>query len=187
MAIAGNDLLSQIENENPKLGQYLRQYVLTAIQTTARNAAVDPSSTVQAPEPPSSIKVSTAGETVQVNVNHTSPVQRGVQYITHIATNPQFSGAMIHDHGCSRAPVTFNLPTKDGSGNTHSYYFATVAQYPGSQPSAPTYYGGAQPTAVTLSGSTQLDLTPGTGSGTAENGGQALVGLGKAQVRLGKN
>jgi len=59
-----------------------------------------------------------------------------------------------------------------------------VAQYPGSQPSKPTYYGGASPVAVTMGGTTQMDIQPGTGSGTAVNGGQALVGLGKSQVRL---
>lgn len=184
MSIAGNDLLSQIENENPKLGQYLRQYVNTAIQTTAQNAAVDPHSEIPAPAPPESVNVTTAGELMQVVVNHQAPLQKGVQYLTHIATNPQFTNAIVIDHGSSRAPAHIALPTKDGSGATHSYYVATVAQYPGSKPSAPTYFGGVSPTAVTMSGLTSMDIQPGTGSGTAQNGGQALVGLGVSQVRL---
>jgi hypothetical protein len=181
--IAGNDLLSQIEDESPKLGQYIRQYLLPSIQTTASNAAVDPHSEIPAPAAPESIFVTTAGELMQVVVNHTAPIQKGVQYLTHIATNPQFTNALIIDHGASRTPPHINLPTKDSTGATHSYYVATVAQYPGSKPSAPTFFGGVSPTAVTMSGTTQMDIQPGTGSGTAQNGGQALVGLGISQIR----
>lgn len=184
MSIGGNDLLSQIEKAMPKLGIYFRNYVLPAIQTTASNAAVDPTSQLAAPAPPESITVTTAGELAQVVVTHTAPIQKGVQYLTHIATNPQFTNAIIVDHGSSRTPPHINLPTKDSGGNTHSYYFATVAQYPGSLPSKPTYFGGVSPKAVTMGGTTQMDIQPGTGSGTAVNGGQTLVGLGKSQVRL---
>ena len=184
MSLAGNDLLSQIENEHPKLGQYLRRYVAPAIQTVAQNAAVSPHGSLPAPDPPQSINVTTSGELMQVTVNHTSPLQKGVQYLTHIATNPQFTNAIILDHGSSRNPPHINLPTKDGSGNTHNYYIGTIAQYPGSPPSAPTYYGGSSPKPVTMGGTTQMDIQPGSGSGTAANGGQTFVGLGKAQVRL---
>lgn len=184
MSIAGNDLLSQIENEMPKLGQYLRRYVAPAIQNTASAAAVSPHGDIQAPSSPESISVTTAGELAQVVVNHTAPIQKGVQYLTHIATNPQFTGAIIVDHGSSRTPPHINLPTKDSTGADHSYYFATIAQYPGSPPSAPTYFGGASPQPVTMSGTTHMDVQPGTGSGTARNGGQVFVGLGKSQVRL---
>jgi hypothetical protein len=177
--IAGNDLLAQIENDNPKLGQYLRNYVLPAIQTTASNAAVDPSGTIAAPAPPESISVTTAGELMQVVVNHTAPIQKGVQYLTHIATNPQYADAIIVDHGASRTPPHINLPTKDSLGATHNYYVATVAQYPGSPPSVPAKAGP-----FTMSGTTEMDIQPGTGSGTASNGGQTLVGLGKSQIRL---
>lgn len=184
MAIAGNDLLSQIENEMPKLGQYLRRYVAPAIQNTAKAAAVSPHGNIPAPTAPESISVTTSGELAQVVVNHTAPIQKGIQYITHVATNPQFNGAIVVDHGSSRTPPHINLPTKDADGNPHSYYFATVAQYAGSPPSSPTFYGGASPQPVTMGGSTQMDVMAGTGSGTAQNGGQVLVGLGKSQVRL---
>lgn len=184
MSLPGNDLLSQIEQENPKLGVYLRRYVLPSIQTTASNAAVAPSGNIPAPPAPQAIKVTTSGELMQVTIDHSAPIRKGIHYITHIATNPQFTNAQIFDHGASRCPPHINLPTKDASGNTHNYYVATVAQYPGSLPSEPTYHGGANPTAVTMGGTTQMDIQPGTGSGTASNGGQALVGLGKSQVRL---
>ena len=184
MAIGGNDLLAQVEKDNPKLGIYLRNYLLPAIQITAQNAAVDPKSNIAPPAPPQSISVTTSGELAQVVVNHTAPIQKGIQYITHIATNPQMTNAIIVDHGASRTPPHINLPTKNLAGDTHSYYFATVAQYPGSMPSKPTYFGGDTPVAVTMGGSTQMDIQAGTGSGTATNGGQILVGLGKSQVRL---
>jgi hypothetical protein len=184
MSLPGNDLLVQLEHENPKLGMYLRQYLAPAIQQTASNAAVGPSGNIPAPAPPQAVNVTTAGELMQITVTHNSPIQKGIQYISHIATNPQFSNAMILDHGASRCPPHINLPTKTGAGVTHNYYVATIAQYPGSTPSAPTYYGGASPVAVQMGGSTELDIQPGTGSGTASNGGQAFVGLGKSQVRL---
>lgn len=190
MSLPGNDLLAEIENApdlptlSTKLGQYLRRYIGAAIETSAQNAAVSPTSQIKAPASPESISVTTAGELMQVVVNHTAPVQKGVRYITHIATNPQFTNAIIIDHGASRTPPHISLPTKDSSGNTHNYYVATVTQYPGSPPSAPTYYGGVNPAPVTMSGTTQMDITPGTGSGTAQNGGETLVGLGRSQVRL---
>jgi hypothetical protein len=187
MAIAGNDLLSQIENSGEfgaKLGQFLRQYVLPSIQQTAQNAAVSPVSQIPAPAPPESVSVNVEGELMQVVVNHTAPVQKGARHIIHVAINPQFTDAMIHDAGASRCPPPFNLPTKDAGGNVQNYYVAAQVQYPGSPPSAATFYGGKTPAVVNMGGTTEMTLLPGTGSGTAANGGQALVGLGVSQVRL---
>lgn len=178
----GNELLTEIEATWPKLGAYLRNYINPSIDTLAQNAAVSPKGNLQAPAPPESINVKVSGEYAQVVVNHSAPIQKGIQYITHFATNPQLSGAIIHDHGCSRCPPHVFLPTKDASGNTHQWYAATVAQYPGSPPSV-TYYGGSTPQPFTMTGATEADILPGTGSGTASNGGQALVGLGKVQIR----
>lgn len=182
--IGGKDLLEQIEEENPKLGIFLRSYVIPAIQTTADNSAVSPVADIEPPAPPESVDVKTSGEMVQVVVNHNAPLQKGAHYIYSIATNDQFSGAMIEPKPATRAPMHFTLPTKDAGGNNHNYRLAVQVQYPGSAPSAPTYYGGVSPASFTLGGTTQMDLLAGTGSGTAQNGGQALVGLGKAQVRL---
>lgn len=190
MSLPGNDLLTAVENAQDvqtlgtKLGQYIRRYLAPSVQNTAKSAAVGANGDIPAPAAPESISVTTAGELAQVVVNHTAPIQRGVRYFTTIATNPQFIGAIVHDHGSSRCPPPIYLPTKDGSGNTHSYYFGTVVQYPGSPPSKPTYYGGVTPVAVTMSGTTQMTLQAGTGSGTASNGNQPFQGLGKAAVRL---
>lgn len=184
MSIGGRDLLSQIENENPKLGIFLRQHLIPAIETTAFHAGVSPTGNVAPVAPPQSISLNIVGEHVQAVVNHSAPISKGIQYITHFSTNPQFSNCIIKDHGCSRAPEHVFLPAKDGSGATHNWYAATVTQVPGSLPTV-TYYGGATPQPFTMSGTTQMDITPGTGSGTAKNGGDTLVGLGRAQVRLG--
>jgi hypothetical protein len=190
MSIKGNDLLAQIENAADvqtlavKLGQYMRNYVNPSIQKTAKNAAVSTTSQVQAPAPPESVNVTTAGEMIQVQVNHTAPVQKGVHYIYHLATNPQFTNAQIEAKPATRAPLHFVAPSKNSSGTAHDFYVAVQVQYPGGPPSAPTYYGGSAPAKFNLSGTTQMDILPGTGSGTAANGGQALVGLGKSQVRL---
>jgi hypothetical protein len=184
MSVGGNDLLREIEGVWPKLGVYLRSYIKPAIETTAQNAAVDTASEIPAPASPESINVTTSGEYMQVVVNHNSPIQKGVQYMTHIATNPQFSNPIIIDHGASRAPSHIVLPTKDSTGATHNYYVATIAQYQGGPPSRPTYFGGAAPKAITMGGTTQMDIQPGTGSGTATNGAQPFVGIGKSQVRL---
>ena len=194
MSLPGNEILSQIENAGnfdelkTKLGVYFRRYINPSIETTAANAAVSPVSNIPAPAPPQSVNVTTAGEMIQVQVNHTAPIQKGVHYIYHLATNPQFTNAQIEAKPATRAPFHLTAPTKSSDGSvTHSYYVAVQVQYPGSPPSAPTYYGGAAPKSFSLSGTTQMDIQPGTGSGTAENGGQVLVGLGKSQVRLGNS
>lgn len=187
MSIAGNDLLSQIENSDPKLGQYLRRYVLPAIQTTARNAAVSPSSKLAKPVPPNSVTVSpaTSGDMFQVVVNHDAEIQKGGHYIYSIATNPQMTNAQIEAKPATRAPAHFPAPTFASDGSTkHSYYIGVQFQYPGSDPSDAVFHGGASPVAVQLNGTASADIMAGTGSGTAQNGGQTLVGLGKSQVRL---
>lgn len=187
MPIQGNDLLTEFENQGgpaTKLGIFLRLYVLPMVQYVAQGAAVGTSKAVQPPAPPQSVSVSTSGELMQVTINHTAPTIRGVRHFTEIsADDPTFSGAMIHDHGASRAPLPIQLPTKDGSGNTHKYYVASYVQYPGGPPSAPTFYGGASPVPVTMSGTTHMDIAKGTGSGTATNGGQTFQGLGRAPIR----
>jgi hypothetical protein len=184
MKIGGKDLLAQIEQESPKLGIFLRNYLIPAVETTARHAAVSPVGKIAPPPPPESINVTTAGEYMQVTVNHQASIQKGIQYITHVSTDPQFGSPLIHDHGSSRSPMPFPLPTKDAGGNAVSYYVRTIAQYPGSDPSTPAYFGGSAPVAISMGGTTQMTLQPGTGSGTgAANGQQSAVGLGRTLLR----
>ncbi len=194
MTIPGKDLLAQIENADDvrtlgiKLGAYLRNHVLPSIEITGRDAGVSPTGVLSAPDPPESVSVSpaTTGDMMQIVTNHVAPIQKGVHYIYHIANNPQFTNALIEAKPATRAPAHFTLPTFAADGVTkHNYHIAVQVQYPGSPPSKPTYYGGVTPSPVTLNGTAGADLLPGTGSGTARNGGQTLVGLGKSQVRLG--
>jgi hypothetical protein len=184
MSLPGNDLLSQIENENPKLGQYLRQYIAKSIERTAQNAAVSPTGTVAAPQAPSGLSVAAAGEIVHVSVTDNARINRGINYFTEISPNdPSFRQPIVYHHGTSRTPPPFSLPTKDGSGNQISYYFRSYSQYAGSKPSARTVFNNGA--AVTLAGSTELDLLPSTGSGTASgNGSQGGQGFGRHPIRL---
>ena len=186
-SIPGNDLLVAFENQGgvaAKLGIFLRRYVLPTINSAAQASAVSPKGQLPPPAPPESVKVTTAGEMMQVVVNHNAPIIRGAHYIYHMATNPAFLDGQIHVEPASRAPMHFVAPTFQGNGTTkHNYYHAVQVQYPGGPPSEPVYYGGGTPTATQLNGSTALDIQPGTGSGTAQNGGQTFQGLGKAPIR----
>lgn len=186
MAVPGNDLLTEFENQGgaaAKLGIFLRRYVLPSIGKTAQSSGVAATGPIPPPASPESVNVTTSGELMQVVIHHTAPVIRGQRYFTEVATNQAFVGSMIHDHGASRAPLPIYLPTKDTSGATHNYYVASYVQYPGGPPSKPTYFGGGAPTAVNMGGTTQMDLQAGTGSGTASNGAQTFEGLGKAPIR----
>jgi hypothetical protein len=179
-----NDLLAQIENENPKLGIFLRQYVLPTISRTAQNAAVDQTSQIHPPDPPESVKVTTAGEMMQVVVNHTAPLIRGAHYIYTVGTNSSQLNAQVECKPATRSPLHFTLPTFQADGTTkHNYYVSVQVQYPGGPPSRPTHFGGSSPSPITLAGTTAMDIQPGTGSGTARNGASALQGLGTAPIR----
>ena len=176
MSIGGDDLLTQIENENPKLGQYLRAHVVHSIETLARNTGASATGFVPAPDPPESINVAGSGELLEVKVNHSAPVQKNMQYITHVSANdPDFLNPTIIDHhGSSRCPPLYHLPPNDADGNPIVYHTRTAVQMPGGNPSKWTY---GPP--VTLSGTTRMTLQPGTGSGTgAADGSQSAVGLG---------
>jgi len=185
--LPGNDLLSQIENENPKLGQYLRQYLVPAVSRTAQNAAVSPTGSVAAPQPPSAVNVAAFGEMVHVSHQDNSPVNRGINYFTEIGVDdPSFRQPIVYHHGTSRTPPPFSLPSLisgGGSPVSHQYYFQGYSQYPGGPPSAKTVYNNGQP--ITLTGSTVGTPLPSTGSGTASgNGTQGGQGFGKSPVRL---
>jgi hypothetical protein len=183
----GNYLLSEIENQGgtwTKLGQLLRRYITPTLDQVAMAAGVSSTGEKPPPNPPQSVNVTTSGELMQIVVNHTAPIVRGARYFTNISTNPAGTNGIIHDHGASRAPAHIPLPTKTAAGVNHQYYVSSYVQYPGGPPSSPVHFGGGPtPTPVTMGGTTQMDIQPGTGSGTATNGGQAFQGLGKSPVR----
>lgn len=177
--IGGDDLLTHIEtNIDPKLGQYLRRFVVPAIQNLGTNIGASPNGFVPPPAAPQGLVINKQGsENVQFTVQHTSPVQKGINYFTEVSTSPSFAGPQTRTehHGTSRSPVsTMFLPTKDSSGNTHQYAARSYAQMPGGQRS------GYSPTvSFTMTGTTEADHTPSTGSGTAAaDGSQPGQGLG---------
>lgn len=180
----GGEFLAHLLNTDVRQGM-LFQRIITAVNATAKAAGVAPVGRMSAPTPPDGIQVAAAGETVHVSLTHNAPVNSGIHYFTEISTNPAFNQPIVHDHGTSRTPPPFTLPTKDGNGNTQSYYFRSYSQYLGGAPSASVVHGGAaSPTPVTMGGSTQLTLLPSSGSGTAPaNGQSAGQGFGKQSSR----
>ena len=178
--LTGGRALTQWLQENATQGSLL-QKIINAVNTLADNTASSAVGKLPPPPPPQSINVTTPGGFMQVTVNHSAEIQKGIQYLTHISTDPQFSQPLIVDHGSSRSPAPFSMPVFDHTGAPIPYYVRTLAQYQGSDPSEPTIFGGNAPTPITLNGATAF-LQPGTGSGTGSTTGQqSLVGLGKQQ------
>ncbi len=184
MNLTGSQLLDEIESRDPKLGKFLRNFVLASINNVALQAGVSAVGKLARPDPPQGVNISQSGEYLHVSINDNGIVQKGMRYFVHIANNPQFSQPLVLDYGASRTREPHLLPTKDGSGNTLKYYVRAFRQMPGSDASEPIVYGGAIPAAITMGGSTQMTLLPSTGSGTGANNGQSgAVGLGTVFTR----
>jgi hypothetical protein len=182
MSIGGDDLLAQIENDNPKLGQYLRYHV-KAIETLATNTGASATGFVPAPQPPEGMTVNPIGpEHVQITIQHSAPVNKGAEYFTEVATDPAFTNPRVEHHGATRSPVNpIFLPTKDLAGDTHNYYLRSYVQQPGGPPSTPHEYVGNP---ITMTGATVANHTPSTGSGTAApDGSQGGSGWGRVLQR----
>lgn len=182
--INGGSDLAHIEAKDPNLGRVLRD-LIDGINNLSINTANSATGETAAPHSPQAVSVTTSGELAHISITHNGPVNRNIHYFTEIDTTPSFSSPIVYHHGSSRTPPPISLPTKTGSGATQQYYFRSYAQYPGSQPSAPTTVGGASsPIAHTMGGTTQLTLLQSGGSGTAAaNGQQGGWGLGKTQRR----
>jgi hypothetical protein len=182
--LSGGSYLNEVYQSDSRLGTLLSR-MLKGINQTAQAAGVSPVGTSAPPTAPDAINVSAAGELAHIQITHNAPINRGIQYLTEVSTNPQFMQPLIIDHGCSRTSHPINLPTKTAAGANHNYYFRSYAQYHGSPPSDYVVFGGSgSPTPITMSGSTQMDLLPSTGSGTASpNGSQGGSGLGRVAQR----
>lgn len=186
--VDGGRELSIVEQKDPMLGALLRR-VLNGVNTLSTNAGISATGEPAAPKSPDSVNATAVGEMLHVSVSHGGQLQRGVQYFTEVSPNdPTFAAPIVYHHGTSRTPPPFPLPSKSSAvGNPdHNYYVRSYAQYPGSQPSEPTYHGGnaSAPVAINMTGATTGDLLPSTGSGTSANTGQqAGWGLGKVQKR----
>ena len=182
MSDIGGELLTLIENENPRLGQLFRRYE-KAISTLSTNTGASATGYVPPPDAPQNVIVNKIGdEHLQITVEHTSPVNKGIEYFAEISTQGPGINPRVEHLGASRAPANpIFLPTKDLSGNTHQYHLTVYAQQPGSPPSNVHVYSGNP---ITMSGTTEADHTPSTGSGTAApNGSQGGSGWGKVLQR----
>ena len=172
--------LNKVENQDADMGRLLRR-ILDGINTLAVNTQSSATGEVQAPKPPNAVTVKVSGEQMHIAIDHTGPLNRNVRYFSEISPNdPSFSAPIVIDHGTSRTSHPIILPTYLDDGTTKvDYHLRSFAQYPASQPSAPTMAGSFQ-----MDGATQMTLLPSRGSGTASNSGfQAGSGLGKVQRR----
>ena len=189
--------LSYVNQKDPLMGTLCRK-IISAVNSLAKNAAVAAvgklsppppidSLTVQGALDPSTNTLTVPGEILHHTLTHNQAVQKGVQYISEIDTNPNFSQPHIIDHGSSRSSFV-SLPSMQSDGATpNTYYLRSYAQYHGSDPSKPTVFGGVTgATKIVMGGTTAtpMSLLPSTGSGTANpNGQQGAVGLGKVLNR----
>jgi hypothetical protein len=182
--LSGGEYLNHLFNSDVRLGTLL-QKIINGVNQLGQASGVDAVGETSAPTGPNGVAVKASGEMVHIAVTDNSSLQRGTKYFTEYANEPNFLQPWVVDHGASRN-TQLTLPTKtDGGTSTHSWYFRSYSQLPGSQPSAPVTYGGAaSPTAITLTGSTEMTLIPSNGSGTASpNGSQGAQGLGKQFTR----
>lgn len=166
---------------------------MNAVNKLATNTATSAISELPAPPPVDSISVkgsmngagtvlTAPGEFLHWTHVHNSPINRGINYITEIDTDPSFPNPHPLDHGASRSGFT-TLPTNDDNGTQVGYYLRGIVQYPGSAPSKPTVFGGLQgPTKIIFSGSTNASLLASQSGGTAHPG-QGGQGLGKVLTR----
>lgn len=183
MSLDGSSLLAKIRAQYPLLSLLFESHE-NAINLLATNTGTSATGTVPPPDTPEAINVAAGGGHAQIVVTHNSPVQRGVNYVTEYSTEPTFLQPHVLDHGCSRTG-TVSLPDKNANGDQYSYYFRSMAQYPGSKATLPVFHGTqTAPTAVHVGGTGQYDLIPSTGAGTAlANGTQGGQGLGSVVFR----
>lgn len=122
------------------------------------------------------------GEILHFVHTHNGPLNRGVQYMTEIDTDPSFPSPHPIDTGASRSGFV-HVPAKDDSGNPVGYYLRVIPQLHGSAPAKPTVFGGLQgPTKILMTGTTRMTLLPSQAAGTAKPG-QGGQGLGAVVAR----
>ena len=186
--LQGGQELASINQRDPYAGSLFSR-IVEAVNTLAKNAGVAAVGKVSPPPPVDGITVqgTQSGSTVTCpsehlhwTLTHNGAVQKGVNYITEIATEPNFLQPHVVDHGCSRSGF-LHLPKFQNDGSTvQNYYMRSYAQMPGSDPSPPTVLGNlGGAIKIQMTGTSGTTLLPSTGSGTASpNGQQGAHGLG---------
>lgn len=186
--------LAYVTQRDPLLGSLLRK-IVAAANTLAKNAAVSAVGKLPPPTSPDSVQVqgtfdpstntiTAPSEHLHFTIEHNSAIQKGINYLSELSTDQNFSQPHIIDHGASRSGF-ISLPTFQNDGKTlNTYYLRTMAQYAGSDPSKPTVVGGVTgATKIVMTGASATTLLPSQGSGTAPNGQKGGVGLGKVLDR----
>ena len=191
--LEGGQELSKISQNDFSNGSIL-QRIIDAVNSLATNIGASAVGKLPPPPPINSIQVqgtqsgniiTASSEHLHFTLTHNGPVSKGVQYISEIATDPNFLAPHILDHGASRSGFV-HLPTFQSDGLTkQTYYLRSYAQYHGSDPQKPTVLGGlGSATQIQMTGTSAMDLLPSTGSGTASpSGTQGGKGLGDVLTR----
>ena len=192
--LEGGRELTYITQKDSYTGSLLRR-IITSVNNLAKNAAVSSVGKLSPPHPVDGITVqgtmnsstntiTCPSEHLHFTITHNQAIQKGVQYISEIATEPNFLQPHVVDHGSSRSGFV-PLPANDSNGNPQTYYLLTYAQYHVSDPSQPTVVGGISgATKIVMTGSSKMTLLSSTGSGTAAtNGMQGGKGLGTVLTR----
>jgi hypothetical protein len=154
-----------------------------AINQTNTANGTDPTQHIEPPTAPNTISVAAGSDHVHVTLNDSSQRSRALNYFLEWSVNdPSFLAPHVEHLVAGRGRV-LALPAKDTLSNVYNYYFRGYSAYPSSKTaSRKIVFGGTIPQAVTLSGTSQLDLLPSTGAGTAAtNGQQAGQGFGTPQ------
>jgi hypothetical protein len=184
VAFDGGRALAQLKNQNPLQGKLIGD-IIDAMNRVSLNAAVSSQGELPAPPRVDSTSVqgtlsnnilTAPGEILHFVHTHNVPLQRGIQYMTEIDTNPNFPSPHPIDTGASRSGFV-HLPANDSSATPVAYYLRVTPQLHGSAPAKPTVFGGVQnPTQILLTGSTNMSLLPSQAAGTAKpgQGGQGL-------------
>jgi hypothetical protein len=181
--LTGGRELSYVTQKDALFGSLL-QRIITSINNLGANSAVSPTGKLSPPAPIDSIAVQGTKNddtnTITVNsehlhwtMEHNSAIQKGIQYVSEIDTDPNFPQPHVIDHGCSRSGFV-GLPALDGNGNSNVYYLRSYPQYHGSDPAPRTTLGGrdgATKIVMTAAG-TGHALLASKGSGTASHTGQ---------------
>ena len=180
LKIRNLDYIRAAKEWTPELGgrvyeamQDFNRAITNHIQQTNGNATGEP----QPPPAQMGIKVSARDGYMHVAINDQGPLNRGVQYWVHHASNPNFTDA-IH----TQASGTELRNHTEFIGN-QTRYVRVYKSYPWSGPSEPIVHGGAIPIAVNGGGNVAgpLFLSPqGTGTGPASG---AVSGPGPVAFR----
>ena len=177
--LSGGRVLTAWQLEDSSKGSLI-QKIIDGINTLADNTASSAVGRLAPPPPINGLNVTVGGEYAHVTIEHSAPIQQGVNYFVEVANNEGFVGAHPIDFGTSRTRDPIHLAPLDATGTPQKWYVRGFAQYQGSNPSEPFIYGGASPTPITTTGTTRLSWNPSTGSGTSANSGQQIGwGFGK--------